>query len=196
MKKTLFRRPSPSLVISLIALFVALGGTGYAAAKLNGKNIKNKTISGAKLKNKTITGGKLKNRTLGVTKLSKGAVSSLKGGTGPAGPTGPTGAAGSSLAFANVAADGTVDAANSKNVTTANVKNGTGFYCISGVAGTVRNAVASLSFDTSSISGSGGSIRAFVGAGAGCPAGTQVSVATDTNGGGGLEDHTFTVIID
>ena len=33
------RKPSPALVISIIALFVALGGTSYAAVKLNGKNI-------------------------------------------------------------------------------------------------------------------------------------------------------------
>ena len=52
--------PSPAMAISLLALFVALGGTGYAAVKINGKNIKAKTIAGTKLKNKTITGAKLK----------------------------------------------------------------------------------------------------------------------------------------
>jgi hypothetical protein len=56
--------PSPSMAISLLALFVALAGTGYAAVKINGKNIKNKTIAGKKLKNRTITGGKLKSNTL------------------------------------------------------------------------------------------------------------------------------------
>ena len=30
-------RPSPALVISLIALFVALSGTVYAAAKIDGR---------------------------------------------------------------------------------------------------------------------------------------------------------------
>jgi hypothetical protein len=56
--------PSPSMAISLLALFVALGGTGYAAVKINGKNIKSGTITGSKFKNKTLTGGKLKNDTL------------------------------------------------------------------------------------------------------------------------------------
>jgi hypothetical protein len=56
--------PSPAMAISLLALFVALGGTGYAAVKLNGKNIKAKTITGTKLKNRTLTGGKLRNNTL------------------------------------------------------------------------------------------------------------------------------------
>ena len=40
------RTPSPALVISILALFVALGGTSYAAVKLNGKNIKKGTVSG------------------------------------------------------------------------------------------------------------------------------------------------------
>jgi hypothetical protein len=47
-------------VVSVIALFVALGGSGYAATKINGKNIKNKSISGKKLKNRTITRNKVK----------------------------------------------------------------------------------------------------------------------------------------
>src|SRR3954463_8009632 len=56
--------PSPAMAIALLALFVALAGTGYAAVKVNGKNIKNKTIAGKKLKNRTITGAKLKSNTL------------------------------------------------------------------------------------------------------------------------------------
>lgn len=54
------RRPSPALVISILALFVALGGTGYAASQINGKSLKNNSVTGKKLKNKTITGAKVK----------------------------------------------------------------------------------------------------------------------------------------
>jgi hypothetical protein len=48
------RAPSPALVISLIALFVALGGTTYAATSLPAnsvgtKQIKNKAVTAAKL---------------------------------------------------------------------------------------------------------------------------------------------------
>lgn len=54
------RRPSPALVISVLALFVALGGTGYAASQINGKSLKTNSVTGKKLKNKTITGAKVK----------------------------------------------------------------------------------------------------------------------------------------
>ncbi len=75
------RRPSPSMGVALVALFIALGGTGYAAIKINGKNIKNGTVSGKKLKN----------RTLGTAKLTTAARRSLRGATGATGLPGPKG---------------------------------------------------------------------------------------------------------
>lgn len=39
------KRPSPAMAVSLLALFVALGGTGYAAALINGKSIKTRTVT-------------------------------------------------------------------------------------------------------------------------------------------------------
>ena len=50
------RAPSPALAISIIALSVSLGGTSYAAVKLNGKNLKNGTVAGKALKADTLTG--------------------------------------------------------------------------------------------------------------------------------------------
>lgn len=58
-------RPSPALVISLIALFAALGGTVYAASKINGRTIKVKSIPGNRLKSNTVTGKQVKESTLG-----------------------------------------------------------------------------------------------------------------------------------
>jgi hypothetical protein len=55
------RQPSPSLVISMVALFVAMGGTVYAAksAKINGKTIKVKSLPGNRLKPKSVTANRL-----------------------------------------------------------------------------------------------------------------------------------------
>jgi hypothetical protein len=75
------RRPSPALVVAIVALFVAFSGTATAALVMTGKQIKDGTI----------TGKDLKHRTLGTNKLSKKAVSSLKGQPGPAGPQGAAG---------------------------------------------------------------------------------------------------------
>lgn len=55
------RRPSPSLVISMIALFVAMSGTVYAAktAKISGKAIKVKSLPGNRLKPRSVTANRL-----------------------------------------------------------------------------------------------------------------------------------------
>jgi hypothetical protein len=58
------RRPSAPLVISVIALFAALGGTSYAAAKITGKEIAKKTIKGGNVANKTLSAKKVKLDTL------------------------------------------------------------------------------------------------------------------------------------
>jgi len=68
------RRPSPALAVSLIALFVALGGTGYAAVTINGKDLKNKSVAGKKLKSKTITASKIKDKTITGAKLKDDTV--------------------------------------------------------------------------------------------------------------------------
>lgn len=55
-------RHSPALVISVIALFVALGGSVYAAkkAKINGKAIRAKSIPGNRLQPRSIAANRLK----------------------------------------------------------------------------------------------------------------------------------------
>ncbi|HWN72512.1 MAG TPA: hypothetical protein VNN15_01750 [Solirubrobacterales bacterium] len=53
------RRPSPSLLISILALFVALGGTAWAAHKIGSKEIKAGAVNGAKIKNGAVTGAKI-----------------------------------------------------------------------------------------------------------------------------------------
>jgi hypothetical protein len=57
-------RPSPALVISLVALFVSLGGAGYAAITVTGKNVKNSSLTGKDVKNSSLTGSDVKNSSL------------------------------------------------------------------------------------------------------------------------------------
>jgi hypothetical protein len=57
-------RPSPALVISLIALFVAMGGIGYAAAKITTSDIKNGAVTTKKLHNKAVSTKKIKNNAV------------------------------------------------------------------------------------------------------------------------------------
>ena len=51
-------------VMATIAVFVALGGSGYAAATISGSDIKNRSIAGKKLKSRTIAGRNIKRNTV------------------------------------------------------------------------------------------------------------------------------------
>ncbi len=84
------RSPSPALVVSLVALAVALGGTGYAVTQLP-KN----SVGTAQLKKDAVTGAKVKAGSLEASDFKKGSLpAGAPGATGPAGPPGATGATG------------------------------------------------------------------------------------------------------
>jgi hypothetical protein len=67
------RRPSPAMVVAVIALIVALAGTAYAAQTINGGAIKKQTIGGGKLKHKTLTGYQINTNKLGVVPAAQRA---------------------------------------------------------------------------------------------------------------------------
>ena len=64
------RRPSPALFVSLFALFAALGGTAYAAGKINGKAIKVTSLPGNRLKPGSIPGNRLQPGAVGAANLA------------------------------------------------------------------------------------------------------------------------------
>ncbi len=76
MRKRMLRRPTPALVISVVALFVALGGSALAAkiitkpAQLSPKVVKNgkvakEDLKGNRLRNDTVEGTQVDESTLG-----------------------------------------------------------------------------------------------------------------------------------
>src|SRR3954451_23950596 len=83
------RRPSFPTVISLIALFVALGGTSYAITKLP-----RNSVGSAQVKPNALTGADIRNGSL----ASKDLAASARGLRGPRGPQGPPGSAGGAAA--------------------------------------------------------------------------------------------------
>jgi hypothetical protein len=68
-KSLVRRRPSVSLVISFVALFVALGGVGYAAINLPANSVGN-----AQLRNGSVGNWKLKSNAVGTRKIINGSV--------------------------------------------------------------------------------------------------------------------------
>jgi hypothetical protein len=81
------------LIVSILALLVALGGVSYAAAKLP-----DKSVGTAQLKKNAVIGAKVKDGSLTAKDFAAGQLS--PGPTGPTGPTGAQGPAGPSILIA------------------------------------------------------------------------------------------------
>ena len=109
MRSPTSRRPNPALIVSIVALSVALGGTSYAAVVLPANSVGTK-----QLKRDAVTAAKVKDGSLlradfGAGQLPAGA-SGATGATGPAGTAGPkgeTGAAGATGAKGDTGTAGT-----------------------------------------------------------------------------------------
>ena len=141
-----------SNILGLVAIFIALSGSAVAA-------------------NVASDGGNANS----AAKKKKGKAGP-RGPAGPAGPAGATGAAGSAVAFAHVAANGTLDAANSKNVSGSLVTAQPGYYCVTPSV-PVKNFVVSI--DESGGGANFGAMASFTDNLTACPAG-DVIVTTYT----------------
>jgi len=138
---SIFRRLTFANVTSLLALFVALGGTSYAAITLPANSV------GAT---------QLKNRSITIRKIDRKALASLQrasGVPGPQGVQGPTGAAGPS--GNTVVGDGTITTSKLANSSVTQSKLGlTTAISSTAVDGTAKKAaLATCPPGTSVISG-------------------------------------------
>ncbi len=121
------QRPSPALVVACIALFVSLGGVGYAAATIGTSDIKNGAVTGKKIKDRTITAKDINPNTVTALKGANGTPGA-PGAQGPQGPQGPQGASATKL-FATINGNGTRVTAKESGVVSAD-KSGAGTYLV------------------------------------------------------------------
>jgi hypothetical protein len=187
-------------VMATIAVFIALGGSSYAAIVVTGKTVKDSSLTGKDVKNLSLTGKDVKNRSL--------LAADFKAGQLPAGPQGPqgakgdpgaqgdpgakgdpgaNGAPGTARAYAAVnpgtPPDASFDTARTSGFTAVSHPN-PGIYCLTPAAGispSDRPAVVSVDWDsTASPEGNGVAMRVL----SFCPAGT-FGVLTERRVGSG-----------
>jgi hypothetical protein len=87
-------------VVSLFAVFVALGGSAYAAGVLPVNS-----VGTAQLKGGSVTSGKVKDGTLKAADFSKDQLEGPTGAMGPVGPAGPAGVVDTSQLFTKAVSD-------------------------------------------------------------------------------------------
>jgi hypothetical protein len=83
MRKQILRRPSPAMVVAILALCLAVGGTAFAAVKLGRnavktKNIKDGAVTESKIAGNAVTEGKIAGNAVTEGKIASGAVSAGK----------------------------------------------------------------------------------------------------------------------
>jgi len=210
--------PAPALVISLLALIIALGGTSYAAFSLpknsvGTKQLKNGAVTAKKIKNGAITAAKINafgftapnaahatsadsaasaNTAATATNATNAATASALAGV-PAAEFAP-------LLYAHVYADGTVDGYEEGGFATggATVSSGGGSaYCISNLPFSVRGGSVSIDYGAATAPAGRDSADLYIlesGEGSGdCP-GAQVEVATFSSSGTPTREPFYVVL--
>jgi hypothetical protein len=120
-------RPTYANVTATLALFVALGGTSYAALSLPANSVGSAQVKNGSLLKKDFKAGQLPAGKRGPAG-ARGAAGAA-GAAGATGATGPSGAAGTARAYAQITAAGALDTSvNSKGITVSHPTSG--WYCI------------------------------------------------------------------
>ena len=136
------RHLSYANVMSSIAVFAVLGGGAWAASQIGTADIQNGAVTKKKLHRDAVATKKIKNQAVTGAKVDEASLATVPRATFA--ETADVASIGTSpLAYAHVAADGTVDAANSRGVTNANIHDDlgrAGTYCVTGLAG-VKSAI-------------------------------------------------------
>ena len=68
------KRPSPAMVVAVLALFVGLGGGAYAAKKIGTNDIKNSAVRSKKINDTAVNSNKIKNGAVTSKKIKNGSV--------------------------------------------------------------------------------------------------------------------------
>jgi hypothetical protein len=181
-------RPSAAMAVALIALIAALSGTAVALPGVNtvdSGDIKNGQVKRVDVATGAVTLDKVSNGSLLAKDFAPGQLPA-----GAKGDKGDTGAPGSALAFGRITSNGTVDAANSKNVAVAHIWP-TGVYCLVVPAG-ARNIIAQVEVGAPAVA------TASVDPGDAlimCPPGPSNAVVALSSSAGGIAMRDFMVLV-
>lgn len=72
------RRQLPALIVAGLALVAAMGGTVYAAGKINGRAVKVKSMPGNRLAIGSVPGNRLKPGTIRTAQLAPGSITGIQ----------------------------------------------------------------------------------------------------------------------
>ena len=177
-------------IIAVAGLVIAVFGSTPIGQAASGLVLRKNSVGRAQIKNGAVSGKKIAKDAVTGVNVKDGSLmaADFKTGQIPTGPTGPKGdkgakgepgANGTATAYALVSANGTVDPATAKNITSANITTVNAAYCIHGLSFTPKNVIATLA---SPPTNSDLHIEAGLGPGP-CPPGAQLRIFIHTGPG-------------
>ena len=187
-------RLTPSLLVAVIGIVAALGGTALAGSNLAGSAKKHKSKHPDTKQDRKLIRAEIKKAAPTLSVASATHATSANSATTATNATNAThatsadtAASAQPVAFAHITAAGTV--ADGKGIANANVTHPTlGTYCISGLSFTVRGGQVTNVFE-----GSRGTTAQFTPTSTGfCPAGGQVLTSDNANAAADLD---FNVVL-
>lgn len=184
----MLRRPSPSMAVAALALFVSLGGVSYGVAtgSINSREIKNNTIRTQDVRNNQLRGRDVRNSTIRSGDVALNTLTGLDVNESRLGPVPAAQVGLSPVAHARVSSSGDVSEATSRGVADGNVRRpfGTsGIYCFGGLGFAFRSAQATIDYGDSSDGTPGRTAQVALGDPRGdCGPGNQLQVVTGTAG--------------
>jgi hypothetical protein len=186
---------TPTTGIALLALFVALGGSSFAAPV---RDAAKQLITGKQVKKNSLSGKHIKDRSLTPADFRGGVPAGPQGERGPQGPAGPAGANGANgqdavTVWASVRADGTLLGGNGV-VSATNDPNNVGSFDLRFDRSVDGCAYSATLFDPYGDHSPGGiSVSDLAFAGNGVPP-TDLSVSI-RNATGAREDQPFHIVV-
>src|SRR3954452_8414729 len=151
MSRLLGPRPSPAMVVAVLALFIAMAGTSYAAIKLPANSVGSKQIKTNAVVSSKIKDGSLTRKDFAASQLPAGA-QGLPGLTGAAGAPGAQGAQGPegqpAVTFINVVSSATGTGAQTANCPAGEIATGGGGDASTGLVATSRPVIGMTGLPT------------------------------------------------
>ena len=160
----MLRRHIAHNVVGYIAVFIALGGTSYAAITITSKNVRDNSLTGRDIRNGSLTGDDIGRGSVPLDRLSGSLATGSPGSPGSPGPQGPEGPQGER---------GLPGANGATNVT---VRRATGTHSVSCSPGPPNNTVVCNTTGTTITARCGAGERA-TGGGVGEARGTSAAGA-------------------
>ena len=171
------RHLSYANVMASIAVFVALGGVGYAAATINGNSIVKRTIGAGKLKNGTLTSNQVKANALTGSVIDESSLSTVPAAATAASATTATNATNADRAETATSA---TTAGNAETANTASTAKSAETADHADTADTADTATEATTADSASTAGDADALNGFT------AAQLQVSCPEDTELYGGM----------